>query len=297
MPRKRIIKHNNLQLITSLVYYINNTLMKKIIFYLCIVAFTISSKNNAVAYNDPIPEHDSLTITSKFVNENRIINIWTPLNYNKQATDSFPVLYMPDGGIKEDFPHIANTLAKLIEEKKIPPFILVGIENTDRRRDLTGASESEYDKQYCPITDGAKDFRAFITDELIPEINKKYRTNSKKGIIGESLAGLFVVETFFTKPETFDFYIAIDPSLWWNNNYLANNAELLLAKFPEKDIKLWFAGSDAEDIYRFTRSIEKTFQNITPKGLIWKYSDEPNEKHNTIFRATKEKALIWTLNK
>ena len=271
--------------------------MKKIIFYLCIVAFTISCKNNAVAYNDPIPEHDSLTIVSKFVNENRIINIWTPPSYNKQATDSFPVLYMPDGGIKEDFPHIANTLAKLIEEKKIPPFILVGIENTDRRRDLTGASESEDDKKYCPITDGAKDFRAFITDELIPEINKKYRTNSKKGIIGESLAGLFVMETFFTKPETFDFYIAMDPSLWWNNNYLANNAELLLAKFPEKDIKLWFAGSDAEDIYRFTRSIEKTFQNSTPKGLIWKYSDEPKEKHNTIFRATKEKALIWTLNK
>lgn len=271
--------------------------MKKIIFYLCIVAFTISCKNNAVAYNDPIPEHDSLTIASKFVNENRIINIWTPPNYNKQATDSFPVLYMPDGGIKEDFPHIANTLAKLIEEKKIPPFILVGIENTDRRRDLTGASESEDDKKYCPITDGAKDFRAFITDELIPEINKKYRTNNKKGIIGESLAGLFVMETFFTKPETFDFYIAMDPSLWWNNNYLANNAELLLAKFPEKDIKLWFAGSDAEDIYRFTRSIEKTFQNSTPKGLIWKYSDEPNEKHNTIFRATKEKALVWTLNK
>ena len=110
--------------------------MKKIIFYLCIVAFTINCKNNAVAYNDPIPEHDSLTIVSKFVNENRIINIWTPPNYNKLATDSFPVLYMPDGGIKEDFPHIANTLAKLIEEKKIPPFILVGIENTDRRRDL-----------------------------------------------------------------------------------------------------------------------------------------------------------------
>jgi len=271
--------------------------MKKIIFYLCIVAFTISCKNNAVAYNDPIPKHDSLTIASKFVNENRIINIWTPPSYNKQATDSFPVLYMPDGGIKEDFPHIANTLAKLIEEKKIPPFILVGIENTDRRRDLSGASESEDDKKYCPITDGAKDFRAFITDELIPEINKKYRTNSKKGIIGESLAGLFVMETFFIKPETFDFYIAIDPSLWWNNNYLAKNAELLLAKFPEKDIKLWFAGSDAEDIYRFTRSIEKTFQNSTPKGLIWKYSDEPKEKHNTIFRATKEKALIWTLNK
>jgi hypothetical protein len=269
--------------------------MKKIIFYLFIAALTIGCNYKGVAYNDPIPKHDSLTISSKFVNEDRIINVWTPPTYN-QSSDSYPVLYMPDGGIKEDFPHIANTLAKLIEEKKIQPFILVGIENTERGRDLTGFSEAEYDKQFCPITDGAKDFRAFISKELIPEINKRYRTQNKKGIIGESLAGLFVMETFFTKPETFDFYIAMDPSLWWNNQYLTNIADSLLAKFPDENIKLWFAGSGAEDISQFTRRIEKTLHNSSPKDLTWKYSDEPKEKHNTIFRATKEKALIWTLN-
>ena len=78
---------------------------------------------------------------------------------------------------------------------------------------------------------------------------------------------------------------------------MAKNADSLLAKFPEKEIKLWFTGSSAEDISQVTRSVEKTFQNNPPKRVTWKYSDEPNEKHNTIFRATKEKALIWTLNK
>jgi len=269
--------------------------MKKTIFYLFIATLTICCKNKAFASNDPVPKHDSLTISSKFVNEDRVINVWVPPVY-EQTSDSFPVLYMPDGGIKEDFPHIANTLAKLIEEKKIPPFILVGIENTERGRDLTGFSEAEYDKQFCPVTDGAKEFRAFISEELIPEINKKYRTQNKKGIIGESLAGLFVMETFFVKPEIFDFYIAMDPSLWWNNQYLVNNADSLLAKFPDEEIKLWFGGSGAEDISQFTRSVEGTFKNNETRRLTWKYSDEPNEKHNTIFRATKEKALIWTLN-
>ena len=75
------------------------------------------------------------------VNEDRTINVWTPPGYN-ESIDSFPVLYMPDGGIKEDFPHIANTLAKLIKENEIPPYILVGIENTERRRDLSGPTES-----------------------------------------------------------------------------------------------------------------------------------------------------------
>lgn len=269
--------------------------MKNIILIFALALISISCKNQSAIYNDPIPEHNSITIASKYVNENRVINIWTPPNY-KDSNESFPVLYMPDGGIKEDFPHIANTLAKLLEENKIPPFILVGIENTERGRDLTGSSEAEDDKQYCPITDGAKNFRAFISEELIPEINKRYRTQPKKGIIGESLAGLFVMETFFTKPKTFDFYIAMDPSLWWNNNYLASNANTLLTRLPEKDIKLWFAGSSVEDISQYTKQVEKALQNNAPLNLTWKYSDEPNEQHNTIFRATKEKALIWTLN-
>ncbi|HQV06590.1 MAG: alpha/beta hydrolase-fold protein [Chitinophagaceae bacterium] len=254
----------------------------------------ISCHHQTIAYNDPIPPHDSLQIDSRFVQENRMINVWTPPEY-KQSTDSFPVLYMPDGGLREDFPHIANTLAKLIAANKIPPYILVGIENTERGRDLTGFSTAAYDKQFCPLTDGAKNFRAFITDELIPVINKKYRTKNKKGIIGESLAGLFVIETFFIHPEAFDFYIAMDPSLWWNNHFLVSKADSLLATFPSKKIKLWFAGSSAKDIAQYTIRLAAILRSIAPNNLSWLYENEPKEKHNTIFRATKEKALIWTL--
>lgn len=268
--------------------------MIKTIYFLILSIIALSCSKKPI-YNDPIPKHDSFAIESENVNENRVINIWTPPNYNT-INDSFPVLYMPDGGIKEDFPHIANTLEKLIEEGKIPPFILVGIENTERGRDLTGFSEAEYDKQFCPITDGAKDFRAFIVKELIPAINKKYRTQNKKGILGESLAGLFVMETFFTTPQTFDFYIAMDPSLWWNNHYLERTAANYLMKFPNKTTKLWFAGSGAKDIAQHTKKVATTLQNNAPKELIWNYSDEPKEKHSTIFRATKEKAFIWILN-
>lgn len=269
--------------------------MKNITLIFALALISISCKGQQVAHKDSIPEHDSLTITSTHVNEDRVINIWTPPNY-KTSTKRFPVLYMPDGGIKEDFPHIANTLAKLLEENKIPPFILVGIENTERGRDLTGSSEVEDDKNYCPITDGAKNFRAFISEELIPEINSKYRTQAKKGIIGESLAGLFIMETFFTKPETFDFYIAMDPSLWWNDNFLGKNAESFLSNLPEKDLKLWFAGSGAEGMSNYTNVVNKALQQFTSSNLKWKYSEETNEKHSTIYRATKEKALIWTLN-
>jgi predicted alpha/beta superfamily hydrolase len=245
--------------------------------------------------NDPIPEHETFTIQSTNVDELRTINVWTPENYN-EITDSLIVLYMPDGGTKEDFPHIANTLNDLIKSKKIPPVILVGIENTQRRRDLTGVTIIEKDKEIAPTVGGSQQFRAFIQDELFPHIKSKYRTQNQKGIIGESLAGLFVTETFLLYPDMFDFYIAFDPSLWWNDTYLVKNAQQFLNEFSNNKKTFWFAGSDAKDISESVEEFAAILESKKLKHIKWQYSDEHNEKHHTIFRATKEKAIIWTLN-
>lgn len=267
-------------------------------FISCLILILIAScsKEEYPTYNDPIPEHKTLTIASKAVGEDRVINVWTPPVYATSA-NSLPVLYMPDGGIKEDFPHIANTLAKLVEEKKVPPFILVGIENTQRRRDLTGPTQNEEDKTIAPEVGGSANFRAFILTELIPEIDSSYRTTPYKGIIGESLAGLFVVETLMTTPSAFDFYIAMDPSVWWNDEYYVKNAQSYLSKLPtDKAIRFWFAGSGAQKDNPIITALSKVIQENTPDNLTWTYSDEPEEEHHTIFRATKEKAITWSLN-
>lgn len=259
-----------------------------------IVFFTNCSVNKE--FNDPIPKHDTFTIQSNRVGELRTINVWVPYNFISES-DSLPVIYMADGGIQEDFPHIANTLSDLIRLKKIKPVILVGIENTQRRRDLSGHTDVEEDKKIAPVVGGSDKFRAFIQDELIPEINRKYKTTQEKGIIGESLSGLFVFETFLIKPDMFDYYIAFDPSLWWNNHYLVRNAKNYFSKFPSLRKRIWFASSSAEDISVYAKDMAKIFNSELRPNIEWKFSDEPNEKHNTIFRSTKEKAIIWTLNK
>ncbi len=245
-----------------------------------------------VQSQDSIPAHDSLKLNSVLVGEIRTINVWTPPGYS-DSTDAFPVMYMPDGGIKEDFPHIANTMSELIRKGSIPPMILVGIENTQRRRDLTGPTEVEKDKKIAPVVGGSEKFRAFISEELFPEINKRYRTTDAKGIIGESVAGLFIVETFFIEPDMYDYYIAMDPSLWWNDHELVRNAKDYLVKMPSKEKRFWFAGSDAKDISKHTKDLAEILEAEKPLNLIWKYSPEPNEQHSTIYRATKEKALVW----
>lgn len=268
--------------------------MKKAILFLCLSSLLLGCRSKRIVYNDPIPKHDSLKINSKYVNEERVVNIWTPSNY-EESMDSFPVLYMPDGGVKEDFPHIANTLSKLIEENKIPPYILVGIENTERRRDLSGPTEIEFDLKIIPNPGGSNNFRSFIKNELFQEINKRYRTKNKRAIIGESAAGIFVIETLLLDNKMFDYYIAMDPALWFNEQYLVKNFDTLAKDDYNEEKKLWFAGSDAVDISTHTKALNKKLKS-SDHNLIWKYSDEPEEQHNTIFRATKEKALIWTLN-
>lgn len=249
----------------------------------------------AALAQDPLPDHQTFKIESKKVNETRTICVWLPDEY-AESDKRYPVLYMPDGGIKEDFPHIANTLAKLVSNKSISAFILVGIENTQRRRDLTGPSEVESDATIAPLTDGASKFRSFIANELFAEIDRRYRTTRQRAIIGESAAGLFVVETMLLEPTMFDFYIAMDPAIYWNDSYLVRSAKEHLAKFPKDDIRFWFAGSNATDISSNTKKLAVILKQAAPQSLTWKYSDKPLEKHSTIFRATKESALKWTLN-
>lgn len=244
---------------------------------------------------DSIPAHFSFTIESKHLHETRTINVWTPSN-DDQSRDSLPVLYMPDGGVQEDFPHVANTLADLIQAKRIPPVILVGIENTQRRRDLTGPTEIESDKTIAPQVGGSENFRKFIQAELFTEIEKRYQTTTEKGIIGESLAGLFIVETFLLQPEMFDFYLAMDPSLWWNDHYLVRTAKTHFTKFPITKKQLWFTSSKTKDISRYTKEFAEILTTQNLPNLRWSYTYEPKEKHHTIYRATKVKALEWVFN-
>ncbi|WP_346237453.1 alpha/beta hydrolase [Niabella insulamsoli] len=268
--------------------------MKHLYYIFFSVCNLVAGCGFATQSDEPIPVHDTFSIPSKLLREHRVINVWAPEAYKMKATP-LPVIYMADGGIQEDFPHLANTLSKLIEERKVPPAILVGIQNTQRRRDLTGPTNVEKDKEIAPVVGGAAAFRMFIKEELFPEIGRRYQTTVERTLIGESAAGLFVMETFFLAPEMFDNYIAFDPSLWWNNHYLVTKAKELLKQPRSTEKRLWFAGSNATDIAPYTRQLAETLKTENPANLEWRFADEPNEKHTTIFKSTKEKAIIWTL--
>src|SRR6516162_6495404 len=113
---------------------------------------------------------DTFTIDSKILGETRRINVYMPPGYAKLPR--VPVLYMPDGGMAEDFLHVAGLVQVSVSNGTMRPFLLVGIENTERRRDLTGPTENEVDRKTAPRVGGSAAFRKFLREELMPQVKR-----------------------------------------------------------------------------------------------------------------------------
>jgi predicted alpha/beta superfamily hydrolase len=239
----------------------------------------------------PLVIGQTFTIESKTLGETRRINVYLPPGYADSASLRLPVLYMPDGGMAEDFLHVAGLVQVSVGNGTMRPFLLVGIENTARRRDLTGPTTNAEDKKIAPQVGGSAAFRQFIRQELMPEVKRRYRTTAETAIVGESLAGLFIVETLLLEPDLFDTYLAFDPSLWWNNNYLVNQAPALLQTKSRQSKKLFLASSDQKDIAEATGRLAKTLRAKTAHGIIWQYESMPQETHGTIYHPAALKAF------
>ena len=231
----------------------------------------------------PIVIGETFTIESKILKETRRINVYIPPVYDEVKDTPRPVLYMPDGGMAEDFLHVAGLLQVSVGNGTMRPFILVGIENTERRRDMTGPTENEKDKKIAPRVGGSAAFRKFIRDELMPQIKTRYRTTQETAIVGESLAGLFVIETFLLEPSLFDTYIAFDPSLWWNDQKLVNEAGKNLLAYPKANKTLYFVSTEEKANAEIMQRLADTLTKKSPAGLNWHYEKMPEEKHSTIY--------------
>ena len=231
----------------------------------------------------PIVLGETFKIPSKVLGETRVINVYRPPGSPDGEAERLPVLYMPDGGMAEDFVHLAGLLQISVLNGTMRPFMLVGIENTERRRDLTGPTQNEKDKKIAPRVGGSATFRKFIRDELMPVIQGRYPTTEETALIGESLAGLFVVETLLVEPTLFDTYIAVDPSLWWDDQRLANDAIEMLAPYAGPRRTLYLTASGAEDIAGVTQRLADTLRQEATRQVGLHFQPMLDEKHHTIF--------------
>ncbi|MBC6981991.1 alpha/beta hydrolase [Caulobacter sp. 17J80-11] len=239
----------------------------------------------------PIVIGRSFELPSKVLGEVRRINVYVPPSYAK-GDARYPVLYVIDGGEDQDFHHISGLAQLGTISGTTQDLIVVGIETVDRRHELTTRSADPAYVKRWPTHGASADFRRYVADEVIPFVEARWRADGERAVMGESLAGLFVLETFLREPGMFDRYVAISPSLWWDGGALAAEAPALLAKHDGAERTLWMTVADeGDEMQARIDDVVAALKAKPPSGLKWSYAPRPNETHATIYHAAALDAL------
>jgi len=216
------------------------------------------------------------SLLSVVLKQNRLLSIFLPEGYDAPDV-KFPVIYVLDGDGRCQ--HIVPTARFLFLNNKMPKAIVVSVINIDRNHDFLPASMPN-----IPTGGGADNFIQFFKKELIPYIDKKFKTEHFNVLVGHSFGGTFAIHALLCDPELFDSYIAIDPSIWYNNQMLIKNAQLEFLK-PNKDWKksIYITGRNGGGMKDMAITpMENLLQKSAPKELSWKVASYDNEDHGSV---------------
>ena len=186
----------------------------------------------------------SYRIPSKVLAETRVIDVSLPLSYSTDSSRRYPVLIVLDGDFEQQ---IAATTARFYAEtSQIPELIVVGVRNTNRGRDLTPALRPDFPAPpEVPQAGGADNFLDFVGDELLPYIDRRYRTAPLRVLVGHSLGGLFAVYTLGHRPALFTGYIVMEPSVWWNRGAEVVQAKAALAEPAARHARVMLVNAES----------------------------------------------------
>jgi uncharacterized protein len=254
---------------------------KTSILFIAFLLINIASWAQKTKQAQPITLGFAEELRSVILSETRILNIYLPEGYKKDDSTKYPVIYLLDGGIDEDFIHVAGLVqfSTFSWVKRLPKSIVVGIANTDREHDMTFPTSIKDEKGKHPTTGGSDKFINFLEQELQPYIRRHYNTNNSTTIIGESLAGLLVTEILLKKPAMFGTYIIISPSLWWSNGALLNGEIALSADIPASKTNVYI-GVGKEGL---TPTEEPRVMEVDANILADKIKATSNKNINLIF--------------
>lgn len=222
-------------------------------------------------------------IYSHELSEERILNIYLPDAYHPDSAATYPTVYVLDGSYNEDFPHIAGIVQFMNMYNMMPKSIVVGIANVNRYRDFTYPSKVKSDNKANPANGGSEKFINFIENEVQPLIEKKYRSNKHRTIIGQSLGGLLACEILMTRPSLFDDYIIVSPSLWWDNERLVKSAANYFLENADLDKKIYISlGKEHPTMHKVADELVEAIQNSNNEKLEYYYEPILDEDHATI---------------
>lgn len=217
------------------------------------------------------------TIQSAVLKEERKYRVYLPKSYTWAKDRKYPVLYVLDG--QSHLLHTAASVDYLAAYREIPEMIVVGLDSTVRVRDF---SPTDWPEGWIG-GGGADHFKRFLSAELIPAIERTYRTDGFRVLSGHSASGLFALVCLTWEPTLFHGYIALSSSLDWDHNWVQRSLEKALQANRNLKAFLYIARSD--DTGRPFADYEGLVQMLktkSPLGLRWSSREYPDETHASI---------------
>ncbi len=248
------------------------------------IAFAPAALAQGAPAETPIVIGTSYALPSSTYGGTREINVWLPPGY-AEGEATYPVLYLLDGGtVWQDFHHISGLAQLGTVNGTTRDVIVVGVASVDRRNELAlPTGNAELIARY-PTQGQSERFRGFLRDEVQPFVDGRFRTSGETALMGESLAGLFVVETFLKAPEMFDHYVAVSPSLWWDGGRLAAQAGAHLRDHSNDPRTLILTlGDEGPEMEAPMEVLTANLRQHAMPGVSWSYTPRPAESHATIY--------------
>ena len=263
--------------------------------YVLLFLFGLIVYNSHAQTINPLQIGQTHTIHSDVLDEDRVLNVYLPHDFKADST--YPVLYVLDGSMHEDFIHIVGLQQFFQLSFMAPECIIVGISNVDRQRDFTFKTDDAEMMESIPAGGHSEAFIRFIETELQPYINQTYLTDGVNMIIGQSLGGLLATEILLKKPQLFSHYFIVSPSLWWDNERLLKQAPELLANWPEDDRFVYISVGGKEhpimrkDAKKLNAAIKKQkLSNLTLSFLKMKKETHASILHQSMYQGF---AKLW----
>jgi predicted alpha/beta superfamily hydrolase len=245
----------------------------------------------ADAEGEPIIVGSIHRIKSTVYGGEQIVTVRLPRGYADNPDKRYPVLFSVDGGPDQDFELLAGIAAEAEFSTSFEPFILIGVKTEDRYKQLTPKMtrlplqrlKDNFGDRIAP--GGADRFRDYLARDVLPWATARYRTE-RKILTAASLGGLFVLDTFLQRPEMFDDYIALTPSLWWDDGRIVDEAARELRRHRPSSRRIYFTMGD-EGVGTKTgpwlAKLVDTFRKHAPQGVKWAFVDRSgSEEHRTM---------------
>lgn len=259
--------------------------------YLCIASMIISIsfcvkaesfKENAVERHLPFK---SFSISSSVLNETVDIYVQLPFKYDSEFSQNYryPVLYSLDAPV--GLPLVSGALEPLNGYNNAPQMIIVGLTTKNRDRDYTPSQDINYGTN----SGGADKYLSYIEKDVIPFVEKQFRTEKFRILSGHSYGGLLVAHSFHKKPNLFQAHFSSSPSIFWNNGQTATDiVEFIKKNDKHKNYLYMNIGNEGKPesdspegvlMLDGIKKIESEFAKIDTPNLRYTFEYLPDQPH------------------